>query len=177
MCSNDLGFSSIKLAITSIGGYVQMAIEEPRTIVHIVLPASRCTANKEQMRSQEQGSGEVLQPALKEKIPGKVVVQGYRAGSPLSSGTILPITAPQTGGTTKLAVRTRRQRSPQKPTELPPPVCIGIDDSPNLRRVQVRVYCRILAATNVVEECALTTHFKLRSLMSGGDIPHFCQVG
>ena len=131
--SNGLGLSSVKLATMAVGGRAWMEADEQHTTVNLVLVAEKC------------GEGSEFSPlcgsspnVIGRSSPGRMmqcptIHATSSTGSRLSPGVGVTI-----GSTLRMATPTSRgkvlQPCPLNGSSL---VCIGIDDSPTLRRMQV----------------------------------------
>eukprot|EP00967_Tisochrysis_lutea_P039748 scaffold47658_cov32-Tisochrysis_lutea.AAC.1 len=135
VCSNGLGLSSIKLAVKSIGGSVWLEANQHHTMLHAVLPATRCTAGTSAPTSDTRDDSPEVQPHL---------TTLRESGVPVATPALRQIVVHPSVEENRAAVKMEHEPHPNAPSTVPPPVCIGIDDSAMLRRVQVRAAAKSL---------------------------------
>mmetsp|Transcript_2995 Transcript_2995/g.8914 ORF Transcript_2995/g.8914 Transcript_2995/m.8914 type:complete len:301 (+) Transcript_2995:1145-2047(+) len=156
--SNGLGLSSVKLAVSSIGGNVCMTADEHTTTVHFEIPASRCVdadVVPPESANSVKGGNELIKFVSEPRLQGgkadsTEVHHSQIEGSPPSINTpntdsLRPSSTPPVPEICDSSTAPCKQASTE-PLPLRPPVCIGIDDSPHLRRMQTSLFDRILKA-------------------------------
>lgn len=134
---NGLGLSSIKLAVKSIGGSVWLEANQHHTMLHAVLPATRCTAGTSAPTSDTRDDSPEVQPHL---------TTLRESGVPVATPALRQIVVHPSVEENRAAVKMEHEPHPNAPSTVPPPVCIGIDDSAMLRRVQATLFRFFLKA-------------------------------
>jgi len=130
--SNGVGLSSVKLAAEAAGGDAWMTANEHHTTVYLLLPAAKCAERSEsKLLCGRNVKANGLSPLRGRIISGFIDATSHTASKPSPGvGITTHFTVPM--GTPRLSNK-GLQSSNSNASSL---VCIGIDDSPTLRRMQ-----------------------------------------